>query len=82
MFRINITAIAAIALFWTGPVDIASAAGKCTSISTQCAVEIGGRCDPKTGRWEYGNYGNRGSGGTNRGGVFDVCLSRKLKERK
>jgi len=55
---------------------------KCNTIQAQCAVEIGGRCDPKTGRWEYGNYGNRGSGGTNRGGAFDGCISRKLNQRK
>jgi hypothetical protein len=62
--------------------EAAAASGKCTSIQAQCAVEIGGRCDPATGHWEYGNYQNRGSGGTNRGGAFDQCIARKLKERK
>jgi hypothetical protein len=80
MFRTTIIVVAAIVLFSAD--HTASAASKCTSISAQCAVEIGGRCDPKTGHWEYGNYGNRGSGGTNRGGAFDVCLSKKLKQRK
>jgi hypothetical protein len=60
----------------------AAAFGKCTSIQAQCAIEIGGRCDPRTGHWEYGNVRNAGSGGTNRGGAFDQCVSRKLKERK
>lgn len=82
MFRTTIIVVAAIVLLSADPIGTASAAGKCTSISAQCAVEIGGRCDPKTGHWEYGNYGNRGSGGTNRGGAFDVCLSKKLKQRK
>jgi hypothetical protein len=59
----------------------AEAAAKCTSIQAQCAVEIGGRCDPNTGHWEYGNYRNYGSGGTNRGGAFDRCISRKLMQR-
>ena len=55
------------------------AAGKCTSIQAQCAVEIGGRCDPTTGRWEYGR---NGAGGSNRGGAFDACVSRRLGQRK
>jgi hypothetical protein len=56
--------------------------GKCTSISAQCAVEIGGQCNVKTGFWCYGFYQGRNCGGTNRGGAFDACLSRKLGERK
>src|SRR5262249_6516656 len=32
------------------------AASKCTSVQAQCAVEIGGQCDPTTGRWFYGRH--------------------------
>jgi hypothetical protein len=62
----------------------ASAAAKCTSIQAQCAVEIGGHCDPVTGRWEYGrgSLGRGTSGGTNSRGAFDACISRKLGQRK
>jgi hypothetical protein len=70
------------AVFLSAERTDAKPVNKCTTIQAQCAVEIGGRCDPETGRWEYGNYGNRGSGGTNRGGAFDGCISRKLKQRK
>ena len=54
------------------------AAGKCTSIQAQCAVEIGGTCDPATGRWRYGAFQGHQYGGTNHGGAFDACVSRKL----
>jgi len=62
----------------------AHAAGKCTSIQARCAVEIGGTCNPITGHWEYGGgfNGRGGSGGTNRGGAFDACVSRELSRRK
>jgi hypothetical protein len=60
----------------------AATAGKCNSIQAQCAVEIGGQCDPKTGSWCYGFNRNRECGGTNHGGAYDACLSRKLGERR
>jgi len=65
-------------------VATATAAAKCTNIQAQCAVEIGGRCDPVTGRWEYGRglLGRGTSGGTNSRGAFDACISRKLGQRK
>ena len=48
--------------------DIAVAAnGKCTSIQAQCAVEMGGQCDPQTGHWCYGFYRSHQCGGTNNG---------------
>jgi poly(3-hydroxybutyrate) depolymerase len=68
-----------------------SAQAKCTSAQAQCAVEIGGTCDPQTGRWQYGGGylgtkagtgGTGASGGTNRFGAFDACVARKLAERK
>jgi hypothetical protein len=45
-------------------------------------VEIGGTCDPNTGRWRYGFVYGRSYGGTNSGGAFDQCVSRKLAGRK
>jgi hypothetical protein len=55
-----------------------AAADKCQRITAQCAVEIGGVCDPATGAWRYGTD----SGGTNRTGAYDRCIARKLKERR
>jgi TIR domain len=46
--------------------------GKCTSIQARCAIAVGGRCNPATGRWDYGGK----FGGTNNGGQFDACVSR------
>jgi hypothetical protein len=74
-------AIAVIALTSLGAKPTDAAPAKCTSIQAQCAIEIGGRCDPVTGRWEYGRARDGGGriGGTNRGGAFDACVSRRLK---
>jgi hypothetical protein len=75
--------IVATTAYYLGAPDAAMAAeGKCTSIQAQCAVKIGGTSDPKTGRWRYGFVYNRNYGGTNIGGAFDACVSRKLAGRK
>jgi hypothetical protein len=79
MRRTVVFAIVAIGICYTGAVPSEAAAAKCTSISAQCAVEIGGTCDPATGRWEYGRAR---SGGTNRFGSFDACIARKLREQR
>ena len=79
MGRATTTMFAVIGIFAMSSVPAASEAGKCTSISAQCAVEIGGTCDPATGRWRYGRPG---VGGTNKSGAFDACISRKLKDRR
>jgi len=77
------TIILAATVFYLGSPDAAMAAeGKCTSVQAQCAVEIGGTCNPKTGRWRYGFVYGRSYGGTNSGGAFDQCVSRKLAGRK
>jgi hypothetical protein len=69
--------------YYLGAPDAAMAAeGKCTSIQAQCAVEMGGTCDPKTGHWCYGFYRGHQCGGTNIGGAYDACISRKLAGRK
>jgi uncharacterized membrane protein len=75
--------IAALSLVATVFVGAANAAeGKCTSLQARCALEIGGECDPKTGRWVYGYWQGINHGGSNRGGAFDVCISRGLAKRK
>jgi uncharacterized caspase-like protein len=47
--------------------------GRCVSISQRCALEIGGRCDPTTGKWEYGR---NGAGGSTQS--FNACLGRMM----
>ncbi len=50
----------------------AAAAGKCDTMQAQCAVEIGGNCDPATGKWRYDNGVDR----------YNACIFRKLSEEK
>jgi hypothetical protein len=50
----------------------AAAAGNCISMQAQCAVEIGGTCDPKTGRWRFERGADR----------YNACIFRKLSEQK
>jgi hypothetical protein len=59
--------------------------GKCTSIQAQCAMEIGGTCDAKTGHWCYGytsGYGRSCGGSPHASMEFDDCVSRKLGSHK
>jgi hypothetical protein len=79
MFRMAVIAFAVIGVSSVSSVPARSEAAKCTSMSARCAVEIGGTCDPATGRWQYGRAG---IGGTNKYGAFDACIARKLKERR
>jgi uncharacterized caspase-like protein len=51
--------------------------GRCVSISQRCALEIGGRCDPSTGKWEYGR---NGAGGNTQS--FNACLGRMMAGRR
>jgi hypothetical protein len=53
MSRLAIVVGGAVCFLW---IPVSEAASKCTSIQAQCAVEIGGQCDPTTGRWFYGRY--------------------------
>jgi len=57
----------------------ALAQGKCTNIKAKCAVEIGGQCDPKTGRWFYGCWEGKCAGGTTQ--AFIACLDRANAKR-
>ena len=43
----------------------------CKNIQSRCAVEIGGRCDPVTGKWEYGR---NGAGGNTM--AYNACITR------
>ena len=74
---ITIAAICASVLCSLQPTLAAKA--KCQSIQAQCAVQIGGTCDPQTGRWVYGR---NGPSGNNKGGAFDQCISSKLAGKK
>ncbi|WP_246774972.1 caspase family protein [Bradyrhizobium diazoefficiens] len=53
-----------------------SSGGRCVSTSQRCALEIGGRCDPATGKWEYGR---NGAGGNTQ--AFNACLGRTMAGR-
>ena len=50
--------------------------GKCTSIQARCAMEIGGRCNPQTGYWQYGYVRGYATGGTTE--AYDACISRAV----
>ncbi|WP_316184581.1 MULTISPECIES: caspase family protein [unclassified Bradyrhizobium] len=54
-----------------------SGGGRCTSISQRCAIEIGGRCNPATGHWEYGR---NGAGGNTMS--FNNCIGRMMAGRR
>jgi hypothetical protein len=78
MLKTSLIAVVVGAAFFTMSVAVASAGtkssrnatNKCTSIQARCALEIGGECNPKTGRWSYI--------GVNWHLRFDDCLSREL----
>ena len=62
---------------------VPSAQAACTSIQAKCAVQIGGRCNPQTGRWQYGNYVDPKMGPVSLGGttqVFLACLERARRK--
>ncbi len=57
----------------------------CKNIQSRCAIEIGGRCNPVTGHWEYGfgrpyTPGKRPSGGN--AAAFNACISRALAKKR
>jgi hypothetical protein len=51
--------------------------GRCTSVSQRCAIQIGGRCNPSTGHWEYGR---NGAGGSKL--AFNNCVGQMLAGSK
>jgi hypothetical protein len=65
------------------PAEAASHLGKCNSVQAQCAIEIGGSCNPSTGFWCYGPFQGRNCGGSPHATQeFDLCVSRKLHAQK
>jgi hypothetical protein len=82
MQRTSFILLLAAIVYCVGAPASAVAAGKCDTMQAQCAVEMGGRCNPSTGFWCYGFYRGRQCGGTNIGGAYDQCISRKLREQK
>jgi len=51
-----------------------SALGKCTSPQAICALESGGRCNPKTGGWAVGWYNGTMIGGSTEG--WQACMDK------
>jgi hypothetical protein len=72
---IAIACLAMGVLSTTASVD-AFAAARCSSVKARCAVQIGGVCDPSTGRWDVNQHG---AGGTVR--AFIACLDRERGAR-
>jgi hypothetical protein len=70
-------ATAAIAVFSMLASTAAFADKGCKNTQSKCAIEIGGRCDPVTGKWVYGRDG---AGGNTR--AFDDCISRATSKKK
>ena len=68
------TAVIAVSIFGS---SAALADKGCKSVSSKCAIEIGGRCDPVSGQWEYGR---KGAGGNTQ--AFNECLSRATAKQK
>lgn len=57
--------------------DKSASSGRCISISQRCALQIGGRCDQATGKWEYGR---NGAGGNTL--AFNSCVGQALAGAK
>ena len=55
----------------------ASADKGCKNIQSKCAIQIGGRCDPVSGQWEYGR---NGAGGTAM--AYNDCVSKATLKKK
>ena len=49
----------------------------CKNVQSKCAIEIGGRCDPVTGKWEYGKNGAGGSTVAYNDCVFKATYKKK-----
>jgi len=68
------TAVIAVSIFGS---SAALADKGCKNVSSKCAIEIGGRCDPVSGQWEYGR---KGAGGNTQ--AFNECLTRAAAKQK
>jgi len=80
MPRRMILVLGAFYVFMVTASEPAHAAAKCTSIQAHCAVEIGCECDPVTGRWFYGVYLGKRTGGN--ASAFNECVSRRSAKKK
>ena len=68
------TAVIAVSIFGS---SAALADKGCKNVQSKCAIEIGGRCDPVSGQWEYGR---NGAGGTTQ--AYNECIARALAKQK
>jgi hypothetical protein len=73
MFKIVAACLFALVVFSVSP--LAEAADRCTGgpghLRRECAMELGGYCNPATGRWRLG-------GGVIKGGArLQECVDRK-----
>jgi hypothetical protein len=74
----NLTTATAVALAISVFATTAALADKgCKNVQSKCAIEIGGRCDPVSGHWEYGR---NGAGGTTE--AYNACISRAMAKQK
>ena len=76
MSRLAIVVVGAICFLL---IPVSEAASKCTSVQAQCAVEIGGQCDPNSGRWLWKVYGKARR---RHHGCLHDCVSRKLSQKR
>ena len=72
--------LSALALVVLASASPAWAQGKCTNVKARCAVEIGGQCDPATGKWFYGCFQGKCAGGNTQ--AFIACLDRASSKGK
>jgi hypothetical protein len=70
-------ATAALVIASTCATSAALADKGCKNIQSKCAIQIGGRCDPITGHWEYGRDG---AGGNTM--AFNDCVSKATQNKK
>jgi hypothetical protein len=76
MWRSNVIALIAVGAVCAIAASEAFAAAKCTGLKARCAVAVGGRCDPVTGRWAVHK---EGAGGKVQ--MFIACLDRERQAR-
>jgi hypothetical protein len=77
MYQNLAKAAAAVAVFTIFASTTAFANKGCNDIPSKCAIEIGGRCDPVTGKWVYGR---EGAGGNTM--AFNACIARATATKK
>jgi hypothetical protein len=58
---------------------VAPSSGRCNSVQARCAVEIGGVCNPQTGKWAYGKWEGKEYGGNIL--AFNTCIGRNYARR-